>query len=256
MPDRPPPKRPDPRREGNPEPTPPRSSLSTIVTGQVQAGRRNVPPPVPVHPARRGSTMTGLPAPPAAESAPQPPKLTLRDLGPLEPVDEPPDPSSLPPVGPKKSLSPPPQSYPTTAAERELAAARAEMQDARELLARLSAAAEEASSRPAPAPPELPWWRSTAGICKVIAAASGGLIAATGSIVLIINAARAPTDPQLRADVDAIKVEVRGLRAYLQQKDQARAEELEKRFDAIGARLVDLDLRYPAPKKHPDTPPN
>lgn len=202
------------------------------------------PPGTPQHPTRpQQRTQTGMPAPPAPESAPQP----LRT-----PKGMAPGPSSMPP----RIDSPPPISVPTSQAERELAETRAELQDARELLSRLATAAEEASSRRTLASAELPWWKSTGGLLKVMAAAPVALAAATGSLVLIINALRAPTDPQLRADVDAIKVEVRGLRTYLQQKDQARAEELEKRFDAIGARLVELDLRYPAPKKHPDAPPN
>ncbi len=116
----------DPRREGNPEP-PPRPKLSSLITGQVQAIPPAVPPPV--HRARPGGTMVGLPAPPARASAPMPErKPTLRDLPPetrsltppempalstLKGLGEPP--VSLPPgqrAAPPRSLSPAPVSGP------------------------------------------------------------------------------------------------------------------------------------------------
>jgi hypothetical protein len=111
------------------------------------------------------------------------------------------------------------------------------------------------SPPPLPAYAEPAWWRSAGGVAKVIGAAAGGLVAATASLVAIIGALRQPTDPKLREEVEATRREVAGLRTYLDNKDTARQLELEKRFDALSARLTDLDLRYPAPKPNPLRPP-
>lgn len=111
MPDRKPPPRPDPRRDGNPAPPPRRSSLTGIVAGQTSPARREVPPPLPTaHRPQPRPTMTGAPAPPAPQSAPEPPVLrTRRGLGPALPELPALEPPSVPPP---RSLSPPPMASP------------------------------------------------------------------------------------------------------------------------------------------------
>jgi hypothetical protein len=102
---------------------------------------------------------------------------------------------------------------------------------------------------------EPPWWRTAMGMVKVIGALTLAIpataAATTTTVVSIINALRQPTDPKLREDVEATKKELTALRSFLAEKDTARALELEKRFDGLGSRLTDLDIRYPAPKVDP-----
>jgi hypothetical protein len=104
--------------------------------------------------------------------------------------------------------------------------------------------------RPRPAF-ELEWWRTTSGMLKIMAAVPVMLAASTASVVAIINALRQPADPDLVKDIALARKEVAGLRRYVEQKDIAREEQTQRRLDGMNSRILDLDARYPAPKKNP-----
>jgi len=93
------------------------------------------------------------------------------------------------------------------------------------------------------------WWRSAGGVAKVVGAVVGGIVASTASFVAIINAMRAPTDPQIRSDIDSLKVQVTGLRRYVEDSSEANKEEARRDLAKLRSKLTELDMRYPEPVK-------
>jgi hypothetical protein len=224
-----------------------------LVLGKVQAQKPTKPLPLPerkprltdikpVHAPRNQQTLTGVAPPPKGTPAPPVP-LPAPELDSTVESREPP-----------RSLSPPPESVPTSKAERELAATRAQLQDARELLLELTAAVGKG---PAVVYGEAPWWWTAKGVAAVLGASGTfvGLLAV--AVVQIIGATKQPSvaDATLRELV--AERDQRKSGAELSKKlEEANQLERQRKDDQVAAALRELDLRYPAPKTDPQRAPN
>jgi hypothetical protein len=185
---------------------------------------------------------------PAPGNAPAP-----RDVAPHSATLESNEPQGVPrerlPQGRREPRSMSPAPWDPRASSPELAQAVRDMGDQLKP-APTSTPSVPPAPRPRPAI-ELEWWRTTSGMLKIMAAVPVMLAASTASVVAIINALRQPADPDLVKDIALARKEVAGLRRYVEQKDIAREEQTQRRLDGMNSRILDLDARYPAPKKNP-----
>ncbi|HEY3498028.1 MAG TPA: hypothetical protein VGK73_25190 [Polyangiaceae bacterium] len=191
----------DPRRDGNQEPPPKRTSLTGIAKGQIQAPRPNVPPPV--HTARLHRTIKAPVAPPAAQSAPMPPEEpAVPDL-------------ELPPApGPKKSWSPVPGASPV---EVEALRQAAPKQGAVVVEQGVESTPWPPSTAAASAPASLmakaagmPFGRTLIFIGTAGTALASIIMALGAAVSQVVTAFRTPTAPEqiaeLREEVKAVKL--------------------------------------------------
>lgn len=164
---------------------------------------------LPAPPPRAERTLIGI-ARPRAGSAPMPDEEPTTIQSATE------TPRSGTPLQPPRSLSPPPESVPTTAAEREAARLRAELRDAQEALSRAQTRELESIAPP----PNVPRKSRVAEAAKTYAAPGAGVAAVITALAAILQPKPAPES------VDALVARTAVLE---RQAAEARSRELDWR---------------------------